>query len=41
VEIEKTFLILNINENGTVEMREMSDVCLILPPPFIICGGTN
>jgi len=37
VEIEKTFLVLASNENGTVEM---SDVRLILPP-LVICGGTN
>jgi len=29
VELEKTFLFLNGNENGTIEM---SDVHLILPP---------
>jgi len=38
VEIQKTFLVLNSNENGTVEM---TDVCLILPPLIVICGGTN
>jgi len=32
VEIEKTFLVLASNENGTVEM---SDVRLILPPLVI------
>jgi len=37
VEIEKTILVLNSNENGTVEI---SDVRLILPP-LAICGGTN
>jgi len=37
VEIEKTFLILNSNNNGAVEM---SDVRVILPPPAIR-GGTN
>jgi len=37
VEIEKTFLVLNSNDNGTVEM---SDVRLILSP-HVICGGTN
>jgi len=37
VEIEKTFLVLNSYDNGTVEP---SDVRLILPPPAI-CGGTN
>jgi len=35
VEIEKTLLVLNSNENGTVEMSGV-----ILPPPAI-CGGTN
>jgi len=34
VKIEKIFLVLNSDDNGTVEM---SDVRLILPPP----GGTN
>jgi len=29
VEIEKTFLVMNSNENGTLEI---SDVCLILSP---------
>jgi len=37
VEIEKTFLVLNSNDNDTVEM---SDVRLIFPLPAI-CGGTN
>jgi len=37
VEIEKIFLVLNGNDNGTVEM---SDVGLNLSPP-VICGGTN
>jgi len=35
--IEKTFLVLNSNNNGTVEM---SDVRLIMSP-LAICGGTN
>jgi len=37
VEIEKNSLILDSNENGTVEM---SDMRLILPS-LVICGGTN
>jgi len=37
VEIEKTFLVRNSNDNGIVEM---SNVRLILPPRTI-CGGTN
>jgi len=37
VKTKKTFLVLNSNDNGTVEM---SGVRLILPPPSI-CGGTN
>jgi len=37
VEIEKTFLVLNSNENGNIEM---SVVHLILPP-LVICGGAN
>jgi len=37
VEIEKTFLFLNGNENGTVER---SNVHLIWPL-FVICEGTN
>jgi len=32
----KHFLVLNTDDNGTVEM---SDVCLILTPA--ICGGTK
>jgi len=38
VKIEKHFLVLNSNDNGTVEM---SDVCLALPSPAIRAGGTN
>jgi len=37
VEIEKTFLVLNSNDNGIVEI---SDVRLIFPRPAT-CGGTN
>jgi len=37
VKIEKHFLVLNSNDNGTVEM---SDVHLVLPSPAIR-GGTN
>jgi len=33
----KIFLVSNSNDNGIVEM---SDVCLILPPPAI-CGGAH
>jgi len=36
VEIETKFLVLNSNENGTIEM---SDVCLILLPLVICCGA--
>jgi len=37
VEIEKTFLVLNSKDNGTVEMN---DVRLILPPPLSVVAQT-
>jgi len=37
VEIERTFLVLNSNENGTIEMSHVR----LIWPLFVICGGTN